>query len=78
MGDYWSIALKRVMYSGQVLEFPDLGINFDTFELGDSSNDVVRKTQNYLVYDYGLSKFHRPLIVNLKEISCVYLVQLDF
>ena len=26
----------RFMYSGQVLEFRDLGINFDTFELGDS------------------------------------------
>ena len=46
MGDYWSIALKRFMYSGQILEFRDLGINFDTFELGyneqlDSDNLVI-------------------------------------
>ena len=26
----------RFMYSGQVLEFRNLGINFDTFKLGDS------------------------------------------
>ena len=36
MGNYRSIALKRFMYSGQVLEYRDLGINFDTFELCDT------------------------------------------
>ena len=57
MGNYRSIALKRFMYSGQVLEYRDLGINFDTFELCDTKRLDSEQPGNSNFFDEKVAYF---------------------